>query len=263
VVVECSERSAERIETTGDFDFKPYGSEMKKEQKVCLITGASSGIGHAIAKALKKDGHVLVLTARRKDRMQDLGGKGVDIVAGDLTSNEFLDNLDKYVYDKYDRCDILFNCAGIQENAGIEEMDVDRMSFMVRLNVESTFRLTYRFLKRFKAQGFGHIINISSILGTKVRPTAGAYAGTKFALEALSEALRMELAGTNIKISCIEPGLVMTELHKRWKVHPKISMGIHEPLVTGDIVEAVRYILRQPDHVRIPRLMILPKEHVI
>jgi len=236
---------------------------MKNKQKVCLITGASSGIGRAIAVAMKADGHKLVLTARRKERMDELGSEGVDVVAGDLTSHEFLDSLDKYVYDKFGRCDILFNCAGVQVSDSIENVDIDKMSFMVRLNVESTFRLSYRFLKRFKAKGYGHIINISSILGTKVRATAGAYAGTKYALEALSEALRMELAGTNIKISCIEPGLVMTELHKDWKVHPSISMRIHEPLVTGDIVEAVRYILAQPDHVRIPKLMILPRDHVI
>ena len=238
-------------------------STMKNNAKVCLITGASSGIGHAIAQALKADGHTLVLTARRKERMEELRSPTVDVVSGDLTSPDFLDTLDKYVYDTYGRCDVLFNCAGVLQNGSIEEMDIDKMCFMVRLNVESTFRLTYRFLKRFKIQGYGHIINFSSVLGTKVRPTAGPYAGTKFALEALSEALRMELAGTNISVSCIEPGLVMTELHKNQEVHPKVSMKINEPLVTDDIVEAVRYILKQPEHVRIPRLMILPKDHVV
>ena len=134
---------------------------------------------------------------------------------------------------------------------------------MLRLNVESTFRLTYKILKRFKKQGFGHVVNISSVLGTKVRPTAGGYAATKFAMEALSEALRMELTGTNIKISCIEPGLVMTELHNDWKVHPKESMDIHDPLTVDNIVDTVKFIINQPDHVRIPRLMILPKDHNI
>jgi NADP-dependent 3-hydroxy acid dehydrogenase YdfG len=118
-------------------------------------------------------------------------------------------------------------------------------------------------LKRFKEQGSGHIINISSVLGTKVRPTAGAYAATKFALEALSEALRMELTGTNIQVSCIEPGLVMTELHNSWEIHPKDSMNIHEPLEVSNIVDAVLYIINQPAHVRIPKLMILPKDHNI
>ena len=118
-------------------------------------------------------------------------------------------------------------------------------------------------MKRFKKQGFGHVVNISSVLGTKVRPTAGGYAATKFAMEALSEALRMELRGTNIKISCVEPGLVMTELHNDWKVHPKESMNIHEPLTVDNVVETVRFIINQPDHVRIPKLMILPKDHNI
>jgi len=73
----------------------------------------------------------------------------------------------------------------------------------------------------------------------------------------------MELSGTNIKISCIEPGLVMTELHNHWKVHPRESMNIREPLKVDTIVEAVKYIISQPDHVRIPKLMILPKDHTI
>jgi NADP-dependent 3-hydroxy acid dehydrogenase YdfG len=76
-------------------------------------------------------------------------------------------------------------------------------------------------------------------------------------------ALRMELSGTPIQISCIEPGLVMTELHQSWEVHPRESMGIQKPLSVEDIVETVRFIMNQPDHVRIPRLMILPGDHNI
>jgi len=75
--------------------------------------------------------------------------------------------------------------------------------------------------------------------------------------------LRIELTGTNIKVSCIEPGLVMTELHKDWEVHPKESMNIHEPLNVDNIVDTIKFIISQPDHVRIPKLMILPKDHNI
>ncbi len=82
-------------------------------------------------------------------------------------------------------------------------------------------------------------------------------------MEALSESLRMELTGTNIQVSCIEPGLVYTEFHNHWEVHPMELFGIREPLVGEDIVESVKYIMAQPDHVRIPKLMILPKEHNI
>lgn len=234
--------------------------KMDRVDKICLVTGASSGIGYAIAKALSQDNHKIIATARRTDRLNQLKKDAVDILAGDLNSTDFQDSIENYIYDTYGKCDYLFNCAGTALVGSIEEMDIEKMTSMLRLNVESTFRLTYKMLKRFKKQGSGHVINISSVLGTKVRPTAGAYAATKYALEAVSEALRMELAGSEIQITCIEPGLVMTELHNDWKMHPKDSMGIHQPLKVEDIVEAVRFIMKQPAHIRIPRFMILPKD---
>lgn len=236
---------------------------MNNENKICLITGASSGIGYAIAKALNTDGYKLILSARREEKLNELQSDFTDILPGDLNSVTYQDLIEDHIYKKYGKCDYLFNCAGTLEVGNIEDTDIDKMTAMIRLNVESTFRLTYKMLKRFKAQGYGHVINISSVLGTKVRPTAGPYAATKFAMEALSEALRMELTGTNIQVSCIEPGLVMTELHDNWQVHPKDSMNIHEPLNVSDIVDAVLYIMKQPSHVRIPKLMILPKDHYI
>jgi len=229
--------------------------------KNCLVTGASSGIGYAIAGHLLSEGHSVTVTARRRKRLESL--KGVKVCSGDLTLPEFQNELLTSISGNGDTCDYLFNCAGCIEVGTIEELDIDQMAAMLRLNIEATFRLTYLFLKKCKQQGFGHIVNISSVLGTKVRPTAGAYAASKFAIEALSEALRMELAGTPIHISCIEPGLVMTELHNRWKVHPKESMNIKEPLLASDIVEAVKFIMKQPAHVRVPRIMLLPKDHVI
>jgi len=236
---------------------------MKDNKKVCLITGASSGIGYSIAKALSADGYQLILSARREEKLNSLKNDFTDVFPGDINSVEYQDKLIEYIYNQYDRCDYLFNCAGTLETGTIDDIDIDRMCAMMRVNVESTFRLTYALLKRFKKQGFGHVINISSVLGTKVRPTAGAYSATKFAMEALSEALRLELAGSAVQVSCIEPGLVMTELHKNWAVHPKESMGIHEPLNTGDIICIVKFIMDQPANVRIPKIMILPRDHKI
>lgn len=236
---------------------------MHNSDKICLVTGASSGIGYAIAQALSKEGYTVVATARREDRLRTLPAGNVDILTGDLTDTSFQDHIENFIYEKYGRCDYLFNCAGTIATGAIEAIDIDQVTAMLQLNVTATFRLTYKLLKRFRQQGSGHVINISSILGTKVRPTAGAYAATKYAMEALSEALRMELSGSAIQVSCIEPGLVMTELHKDWEVHPKEAMGIHEPLTTDDIVATVKFIMTQPAHVRIPRLMILPKDHSI
>ncbi|PTS98764.1 hypothetical protein DBR11_13985 [Pedobacter sp. HMWF019] len=121
------------------------------------------------------------------------------MLPGDLTSASHQDTIEEHIYNKYGRCDYLFNCAGTLEVGSIEEIDIEKMLAMLRLNVEATFKLTYKMLKRFKMQGYGHIINILSVMGTKVRPTAGAYAATKFVMEALSEALRMELTGTKYR----------------------------------------------------------------
>ncbi|MBC9929072.1 SDR family oxidoreductase [Chitinophaga qingshengii] len=238
---------------------------MKNDQssKICLVTGASSGIGYAIARALAAEGHTVIVTARRQERLQELDAPNTLLIPGDLTDPHFQQQVVQTMFDTYGRCDYLFNCAGTIEAGSINDIDIDKMADMIRLNVEATFRLTYLVLKRFITQGFGHVINLSSVMGTKVRPTAGAYAATKFAMEALSEALRMELAGTPVKISCIEPGLVMTELHKDWDVHPKESMGIHHPLTVDNIVDTVKFIMQQPEHVRIPKLMILPGDHQI
>ena len=236
---------------------------MSNGQKVCLVTGASSGIGYAIAKALSEDGYTVVATARREERLQQLAAPNVVVLTGNLVETAFQDSIEQLLYTKYGRCDYLFNCAGTIATGAIEEIDIEKVTDMIQLNITATFRLTYKLLKRFRQQGFGHVINMSSILGTKVRPTAGAYAATKYAMEAWSEALRMELAGSTVQVSCIEPGLVMTELHKDWEVHPKEAMGIHEPLHTDDIVAMVKFIMQQPAHVWIPRLMILPKDHNI
>jgi NADP-dependent 3-hydroxy acid dehydrogenase YdfG len=161
------------------------------------------------------------------------------------------------------RVDVVLNNAGILEIGPVEKIDLERVCRMVRVNVEAAFRTAYTTLRHFREQGHGHLVNISSVLGTKVRPTAGAYAGTKYAIEALSEALRMELAGTDIQVSCIEPGLVRTELHDHWPVHPTKSLNCPHPLTPGDIARCVRFVLEQPPHVRIPRMMVLPGEHQI
>jgi len=118
-------------------------------------------------------------------------------------------------------------------------------------------------LRHFLSTGHGHLINTSSVVGTKVRLYGGWYAATKYAIEGLSEALRMEFAGTDIQISCVEPGLVVTELHSHWEVPPAKAFNISEPLTAEDIARSVRFILEQPSHVRIPRLMILPGDQQI
>lgn len=238
----------------------------KNDAKVAVITGATGGIGAAVAQALSEAGYALVLSARSREKLEALASElhGPSVaVAGDLQDASLPETLLRTAIERFGRCDVCFNNGGLLEVGSIERIDVERVCEMVRVNVESAFRVAYVFLKHFVAQKSGHLVNTSSVLGKKVRPTAGAYAATKHAIEALSEALRMELSKTDVQVSCIAPGLVRTGLHDRWETPPAQLMGIAEPLTPADIARMVVMILEQPPHVRIPQLTILPKGHEI
>ncbi|MEE8585456.1 MAG: SDR family oxidoreductase [Acidobacteriota bacterium] len=230
--------------------------------RTAVITGASSGIGEAVARNLCKAGVKLLLTARRERRLRSLADQlpATSFLAGDLTDPDLPQRLIGQALEDHGSCDIMVSNAGMIETGSIEEIDLERISRMVRINIESAFRLAYVALRHFRSVGQGHLIHTSSLLGTKVREGAGAYSGTKFALEALSEALRLELAGTGIQVTCIEPGLVRTELHEHYEVHPAEALGMSDPLQPEDVARCVRFVLEQPPHVRIPRLMVLPGE---
>ena len=235
---------------------------MELKDKVAIITGASSGIGRAVARNLNEAGVKFILTGRREDRLAELKGElaHAAVLAGDISQAGMPQNLLKNALDVFGRCDIDFNNAGIIETGSIDEINIEDVCYMVRVNVEAAFRMAYVAVKHFKSTGSGYLINTSSVLGTKVRPTAGAYAGTKFAIEALTEALRLELAKTNIGVSCVEPGLVQTDLHREWPVPPAQSLNIPRPLQPEDIARVVRFILEQPDHVRLPRILAVPSD---
>jgi NADP-dependent 3-hydroxy acid dehydrogenase YdfG len=241
-------------------------AEQNGSHRVAVITGATGGIGSAIASSLAHAGWNLVLTARSVESLGTLRNTVCPeavFVAGDVTDAQLPGKLLSTALEQFGRCDVCFNNAGFIEVGTVEAVDIDRICAMVRVNVEAAYRMAYVFARHFVQQGSGHLINVSSVLGKKTRPTAGAYAGTKYAIEALSEALRMELSRTNVQVSCIQPGLVRTKLHDRWEVHPSELMGIEQPLSPDDVARMVMFILDQPPHVRIPQLMILPKDHEI
>ena len=229
--------------------------------QVALITGASSGIGDGLARELHAAGMKLVLTARRKERLTALAEElgDCEVVAADIAHPETPQKLIAQSLKRFNRLDVVFNSAGIMFAGTVEESNVDDLCQMIRVNTEAATRMAYEAVKHFQTVNRGHLINVSSILGTKVRPGTGVYAGTKHAIEALSEALRMELAQTPIKVSVIEPGLVGTELQDHFKVHPREVLGIEKPLSPADIARCVRFLLEQPPHVRIPVMMILPE----
>jgi len=238
---------------------------MNLQGKVAIITGASSGIGRGVARELDRAGMKLLLNARRAERLEELAGELSDAApfAGDVADESLPQRLIKAAVDSFGRLDVVFNNAGIMDTSPIEDADVDRLCANIRVNLEAATRMAYTALKHFKESGSGYLITTSSILGTKVRPTTGAYAGSKHGIEALTEALRMEVAGTGVRVGCIQPGLVTTELQDHFEVHPRDMLGMEQPLEPEDIARCVRFMLEQPAHVSIPKMMVLPSEQAM
>lgn len=233
--------------------------------KVAIVTGASSGIGMALARKLAQLGVRLVLHGRRESRLKSLASEyaGIEWIAGDLTDYDATSRLLARALSCFGRVDFAVNNAGVNHTGTIEQIDIDQVCAMSRINVEAAYRFTYTLLKHFRIQGHGHLIHTTSIMGHKVRETAGAYAGTKHAIEALCESLRIELARTRIKVSCVAPGLVETELHRDAAVRPAVARNIARPLQPDDVSEMILWLMLQPAHINVPQLVVLPQDHPI
>lgn len=227
-----------------------------------LITGGGSGIGLATAKALAGKGYGIAISGRTEQTLvaarQQIGDALV--IAGPLgVAGEASRQLNVAIA-HFGKLDVVVNNAGVMTAGSVDDIDLKAVDEMVNTNVNAAFELAYASVRMFKQQGGGHLVNISSIMGTKVQPLSGAYAGTKWAIEALSESLRMELAGTGVKVSCVQPGLTSTSLHRHFEVHPKDRQGIRNPLAPEDVARAIVFLLEQPTHVHIPNIMVLPHE---
>lgn len=234
---------------------------MQLKGKVALITGASSGIGEGTARELANAGMKLVLTARRKSVLDEIAAQldtEVATLDGDMTDESLPQKLIDLAMERFGSCDCVFNNAGTMIVGKAADIDLEAMCRMVRVNVEGAFRLGIVAMRHLVRQGHGYLINTSSILGTKVRETTGAYAGTKFAVEALTEDLRMQARGTGVRVCALEPGLVETHLQDHFPTHPKDLLNIKKLVQPADIGRVIRFILEQPDHVAIPRILVMP-----
>ena len=183
--------------------------------KSVLITGCSSGLGLYMAESLQRDGWMVFATARKEHDIENLKSKGFDTYYLDVTDSGSIEKLVKYVSEKTDgKLYALINNAGCGYSGALEDITRDTMRNQFEVNVFGVHELTNQVIPIFRKNKTGRIVNISSAAGRFSTPFMGAYSASKFALEALSDALRFELRNTGIKISIIEPGPLKSDFSK-------------------------------------------------
>jgi len=179
--------------------------------KVVLITGCSTGIGRVTAEHLASKGWTVYATARRPESIADLEAKGCKTLALDVTDEDSMQAAVKAVEDAEGAVGVLINNAGYSQSGAVEEVAMDQVRRQFETNVFGLLRMCQLVLPGMRRQGFGKIVNISSMGGRLVFPGGGIYHGTKYAVEAISDAMRWEVRGFGVDVILIEPGLIKTE----------------------------------------------------
>lgn len=181
------------------------------ESHVALVTGASSGIGEAAAVALAEAGWAVVGAARRLERLESLRAKGVTPHVVDVSDDDSMVTLVDDVIAEHGRIDVLVNNAGYSVFGAVEDVPVEVARRQLEVNVLGLSRMSQLVLPHMRAAGAGRIINIASVAGHVSEPLGGWYHASKYAVEALSDAMRMELAPHGVRVAIIEPGAIRTE----------------------------------------------------
>ncbi|MBD2249388.1 SDR family oxidoreductase [Nostoc sp. FACHB-888] len=234
--------------------------------KVIIITGASSGIGEATARMLAKNGAKVVLGARRTARLEtivkDIDAEGgiAEYQALDVTQRSQLEALVQLAQSKFDRVDVLINNAGIMPLSTLDQLKVEEWDRMIDVNIKGVLYGIAAALPVMKAQKSGQIINLSSIGGHAVSPTAAVYCATKFAVGAISEGLRQEVGG-DIRVTVISPGVTESELADSISDETaRIEMQEFRKLSipAKAIARAILFAIKQPDDVDVSEIIVRP-----
>ncbi|WP_249979157.1 SDR family oxidoreductase [Vreelandella olivaria] len=233
--------------------------------KVILLTGASSGIGEATARWLARQGHRLVIGARRTDRLEALShairadGGTVDYQTLDVTDLAAMQAFANFALNTHGRIDVIINNAGVMPLSPLAALKIDEWNRMIDVNIRGVLNGIAAVLPTMQAQEKGQVINISSIGGLMVVPTAAVYCATKYAVRAISDGLRQET--NNIRVTCVYPGVVESELAntitdpesaKLMETYRQIA------LKPEAIASAIAHVIGQPDDVDTSDIVVRP-----
>jgi clavulanate-9-aldehyde reducatase len=239
------------------------------ERRVAAITGASSGIGEATALALAREGAAVALGARRKDRLEELaerieseGGQALALevdVSDEGQARRFVETAHK----ELGGLSILVNNAGVMLLGPVEGANPDDWRRMLGVNLYGVLWCTHATLPLMRQEGGGHIVNVSSTAGRRADAGGAVYNMTKWGVTAFSEALRQEALHADIRVTCIEPGFVETELqgHNDPAVRERIEKmreRIGDVLRAEDIADAILFAVSRPAHVSLNEILVRP-----
>ncbi|MFC7060377.1 SDR family oxidoreductase [Halobacillus seohaensis] len=236
--------------------------------KVAIITGASSGIGKAIAKELANKGANVVLAARRSEKLQQLATtiqekyavKAI-VIESDVTNRSDVENLVQQTKKDLGRVDIYVNNAGVMLLSFLKNDHIDEWEQMVDVNIKGVLYGIHAVLPTMIEQEAGHIVNVSSVAGHEVFPSSTVYSATKYAVKALSMGMEKELSRSGVRVTNVSPGAVETELTEHITDGDVIDMFKDRnmtPLESDDIASAVAYALTQPETVNVNEVIVRP-----
>ncbi len=208
------------------------------QQKAILITGCSSGIGYCVAKGLKQRGYQVIATARREESVAQLSNEGFTSLQLDLSDSKSIQQAFKETMKLTDgKLYALFNNGAFGLPGAVEDLSRENLNYQFETNVFGWLELTNLVIPVMRKQGFGRIIKNSSVLGFVAMPFRGAYNASKYAIEGLSDTLRLELKNTNIYISLIEPGPITSQFRanavKAMQQHIDIENSVHRETYLG------------------------------
>ncbi|WP_419935297.1 SDR family NAD(P)-dependent oxidoreductase [Candidatus Palauibacter sp.] len=238
--------------------------------QLALVTGASAGIGEAIARRMARDGANLVLWARRSDRLAQLAeeiasttGANVQTCVVDVRDHEAVVAEADRLMAVTGAPDIVINNAGLAAGmALVQDAEVDDWNRMIDTNVKGLLFVTRAFLPAMVARDSGHVVNIGSIAGRQVYPGGSVYCASKYAVQALTEGSNLDVLGTGVRVSGVNPGMVETEFSLvRFGGDAARARAVYEgthPLRPEDVAEVVSFVLNAPPHINVADVVVLP-----